>query len=57
MAATVETTLFDPAGPLASHSETLPIVDDGGWIGISKRKRSSALAPVSRFPACLIWTR
>ena len=45
MAATVETTLFDPAGPLASHSETLPIVDDGGWIGISKipRLRPSAV--------------
>jgi uncharacterized protein YfaS (alpha-2-macroglobulin family) len=36
MAATVEATIFDASGPLASRSQPFPIVDDGGWVGISK---------------------
>jgi alpha-2-macroglobulin len=45
-AATIEATVFDAAGPLASRSMTFPIADDGGWIGISKvpRLRPSAKA-------------
>ncbi len=39
MAATVEATVFDTAGPLAGRSMTFPIADDGGWIGISKIPR------------------
>jgi uncharacterized protein YfaS (alpha-2-macroglobulin family) len=36
VAANVEVTLFDVAGPLASRSMAFPIADDNGWIGISK---------------------
>ncbi len=39
MAATVEATVFDTAGPLAGRSMIFPIADDGGWIGISKIPR------------------
>jgi uncharacterized protein YfaS (alpha-2-macroglobulin family) len=36
LAATVEITLFDASGPLASRSAVFPIADERGWIGISK---------------------
>lgn len=39
VAATVEVTLFDAAGPLASRSTTFPIKDDKGWLGIAKQPR------------------
>lgn len=45
LAATVEVTLFDTAGPLASRSRTFPIGDDTAWIGISEVPR---LRPGSR---------
>jgi uncharacterized protein YfaS (alpha-2-macroglobulin family) len=36
VAAVVEVTMFDSSGPLASRSATFPVLDDIGWIGISK---------------------
>ena len=36
ISAVVEITLFDSSGPLASRSMTFPVLDDAGWIRISK---------------------
>ena len=36
VAATVEVTLFDVSGPLASRSMSFPIKDELGWIGLAK---------------------
>jgi uncharacterized protein YfaS (alpha-2-macroglobulin family) len=36
VSATIEITLFDSSGPLAARSMTIPLLDDQGWIGISK---------------------
>jgi uncharacterized protein YfaS (alpha-2-macroglobulin family) len=45
MASTVEVTLFDSAGPLASRSMSFPVTEGVGWVGISKRPK---LLPGSR---------
>ncbi|MHC2566355.1 alpha-2-macroglobulin family protein [Bradyrhizobium liaoningense] len=36
ISAVVEITLFDSSGPLASKSMTFPVLDDAGWVGITK---------------------
>ena len=36
VAAVVEVTVFDSSGPMASRSMTFPVLDDIGWIGLSK---------------------
>lgn len=57
IAATIEVTLLDAAGPLASKSVTLPVADDQGWIGISKIPQlSSDAAGAFGLGADLVWT-
>jgi alpha-2-macroglobulin len=57
IAATIEVTLLDAAGPLASKSITLPVADDQGWVGISKIPQlSSDASGTFGLGADLVWT-
>jgi uncharacterized protein YfaS (alpha-2-macroglobulin family) len=57
IAATIEVTLLDAAGPLASKSVTLPVADDQGWVGISKIPQlSSDASDAFGLGADLVWT-